>query len=67
MMETYIWQRKNTVAHYIATRSLLELCEATERKYGAHVGIRWWEQGGIDLAGTREAEATAADEYGLEE
>ena len=28
-METYIKQRKNTVVQYIATRSLLDFCEAT--------------------------------------
>ena len=29
-------------AHYIATRSLLDLCEGSERAPGAQVGIRWW-------------------------
>ena len=39
-METYIRRRKNTVVRYIATRFLLELCEAVERKQGAWVGMR---------------------------
>ena len=39
-METYIRQRKNTVVRYIATRFLLELCEAVERKQRAWVGMR---------------------------
>ena len=38
-METYIRQRHNTVAQYISTQSLLDLCEATERKQGARVGM----------------------------
>ena len=39
-METYIRRRKNTVVRYIATRFLLELFEAVERKQGAWVGMR---------------------------
>ena len=50
MMEEYIWRRHNTVAQYISTRSLLELCEATERTPMEMVGMRWWEQEEIDLA-----------------
>ena len=50
-METYIRRRLNTVANYIATRLIMDLCEATERKQGEQVGIRWWEQAGIDPAG----------------
>ena len=68
-MEAYIWQRHNTVAQYIATRSLLDLCNATERMQGARVVIWWWEQAGIDMTGERETTETAAevDEYGMEE
>ena len=65
-METYIWQRQNTAAQYIATQSLLDLCDATERKQGSWVWICWWEQSGIDLAGAREMAASAeADDNGL--
>ena len=41
MMEEYIRQIQNTSTQYIATRSLLDLCEASERTTGAQVGIRW--------------------------
>ena len=41
-METYIWKKQNTVAQYIATLSLLDLCEATESKQGAWVEMQWW-------------------------
>ena len=34
-MEEYISRRYNTVAQYIATRSLLDLCEGSERDPGA--------------------------------
>ena len=48
------------------------LCEAAERKRGGRVGLRWWEQAGIDLAAAAEAAAAEtaaeeAEEYGLEE
>ena len=33
-MEEYIWKRKNTVTQYIAIRSLLDLCEGSERGLG---------------------------------
>ena len=48
-MEEYVRRRQNMVAKYIATRSLLDLCEGLERAPGVRVGMRWWEQVGIDL------------------
>ena len=60
-METYIRKRQNTVAQYIATRSILDLCESTERKQQVWVGMWWWEQMGIDLAGARYTAAAAAE------
>ena len=41
-MEEYVRRRQNTVAQYIATRSLLVLCEGLERDPGVQVGMRWW-------------------------
>ena len=66
-MEEYIRQHQNTVVRYIATRSLLDLCEGSERDPGARVGMRWWEQEVIDLAGAREATVAVAKEEGGEE
>ena len=40
--------RQNTVAQYIATRPLLDLCEGTTQLGGARVEMRWWDQKGID-------------------
>ena len=38
-MEEYIWRRQNMFAQYIATRSLLDLCEGSERAPGVRVGM----------------------------
>ena len=52
------------VTQYIATRSLLDLCEWSERSMGGWVGVWWWDQVGINMSGAREA---AAEEDGGEE
>ena len=49
------------VAHFIDTRSLLELCEETERTTGEWVGMQCWEQGVIYLTGARSRAVVAAD------
>ena len=41
-METYIRRRQNVVACYIATQSLLDICEAMKSKQGAWMGMQWW-------------------------
>ena len=56
MMEDYIRRRQNTVAQYITTRSVLDLCEGSERDPGARVGMRWREEVGI-LEGSQEVAA----------
>ena len=56
-MEEYIRRRQNTVAQYISMRSLLDLCEGSERAPGA----------GIDLAGAWESAAATAEGDGAEE
>ena len=68
MMEEYIRRSQNTVTQYIDTRSLLDLCEGTERIPGIRVEMRWWNPEEIDLVGSREkAEAEAeAEEDGAE-
>ena len=47
-IRTSILRRQNTVAQYIATRPLLDLCEGARAREGAKVPLRWWEQAGID-------------------
>ena len=49
----YVSNRQNTVAQYIATWSILDLCEKMVQRPGGWVAWRWWEQEGIDLAGAR--------------
>ena len=43
-----IANRQNTVAQYIATRPLLDLCEEARAREGTRVPLRWWNQKGID-------------------
>ena len=62
-MEEYIRRQQNTVSQYIATRSLVDLCEGLERSPGAIVGMWWWEQAGIGLVGSWEV-AVATSEGG---
>ena len=44
----YRLNRQNTVAQYIATRPLLDLCEGASARAGTRVPLRWWNQKGID-------------------
>ena len=59
-MEEYIWQHKSTVTQYISTGSLFDLCEGSKKEPGARVGMRWWDQAGINLKGARKAAAATA-------
>ena len=43
------------------------MCEAGDRKRGALVGMRWWEQAGTDMEGVLETAVVEADKDGLEE
>ena len=47
-VRTYINRRHNTVAQYIDTRPLLDLCKGATQREGARVTLRWWDQTGID-------------------
>ena len=58
---------QNAVAQSIAKLLIMDLCKATERKWGARVGMQWWEKSGIELAGAREMVKVAAEKYGMEE
>ena len=66
-MEEYIRRIQNTVAQYITTRSLLDLCEGLERDPGERFDMRWWKQEGVDLAGAWEATVAVVEEEGGEE
>ena len=43
---TYIIRRQNTVAQYIVTWPIMEMFEEADRRMGAQVSKRWWEQEG---------------------
>ena len=66
-MDDYFRQRQSTFSKYIATRSLIYLCEGSERSLGGRVGMRWWEQAGINLEWAREATAAVFERDGGEE
>ena len=57
----YVTRRQNTVAQYIATQPILELCERSIWRPGSWVSWRWWEQEGLDQECTKEREAAESD------
>ena len=67
-VQTSINRRQNTVAQYIATQPLLDLCEGATQREGARVTLRWWEHKGIDWekAKAREAETESAPDPGTD-
>ena len=64
-----VTRKKNTVAQYIATRPILDLCERATWRPEAMVSRQWWEQDGIDLEGAKKrvAETTTRSEPDSEE
>ena len=53
-------RRQNTVAKYIAMRTILDLCEQSTWRPGARVSRWWWEQACIDLEGVKKRATEAA-------
>ena len=43
-VETYVSFRQNTMAQYIATRPIMDLCLVANRRPGPRVTMRWWVQ-----------------------
>ena len=66
-VETYISRRQKTVAQYISTKTIMDLCIAEKRRPGPRLAMRWWEQEGMDLEGMRttasEADYMEGEEY----
>ena len=52
-VRTSINTRQNTVAQYIETRPLLDLCEGKTQIGGARVAMRWWGQKGVGWGKTK--------------
>ena len=63
-VRTSVLRRQNTVAQFVATRTIMVLCEGTERREGTWVPQRWWEQPRIDwrLAQEQKERSEAAGE-----
>ena len=60
----YVTGRQNTVAQYIATQPILDLCDRSAQRPGAWVYRRWWKHDGLYLEG---AKKRAAAESKIEE
>ena len=58
---TYVTRRQNTVAQYIETQPILDLCERSDWRPGTWVSRRWWEQGSLDLEGLKKRAAAESD------
>ena len=54
-VESYVSHRQNTVAKFIATKPIIDLCLAAEWRSGPRVFKRWWEQGDLGVEGIRTA------------
>ena len=52
-VDTYVSCHQNTVAQYIATRSIMDLCLAEKLRLGTRVAMWWRKQEGLDLKGMR--------------
>ena len=69
-IRTSILRRQNTVAQYIATQPLLDLCVGARAREGAKVALMWWEQAGIDWGKSKEKgtekEMTARTDMGTD-
>ena len=57
---TYIMRRQKTVAQYIATQPILDLCERSARRPGARVSQGWREQDTLYLEGVKKRAAAVA-------
>ena len=60
-METYVSCHHNTVAQFIATRTIMDLCLVSERCPGSRMAKQWWEDDGMRTAAW-EAERTEGED-----
>ena len=55
-VETYVSLHQNTFVHFIAARSIIDLCLAEEQRPGSKVSKRWWDMEVLDMLGMRAAD-----------
>ena len=48
-VEIYVSLRQNTVAQFIDTRPIMDLCLAADRRLWSRLTKYWWDQVGLDL------------------
>ena len=48
-VEMYVLCRNNTIAHYIVTCPIMELCLVAEQRPGSWLTQQWWEQAGLNF------------------
>ena len=68
-VDTYVVCIQNTVSKFIATKSIMDLFLAVERRHDVRLYQRWWEHENLDLE-ARQAIANAVevtDMKGMEE
>ena len=61
---------QNTVAQYISTQPILDLCESSAQRPGAWVSRQWWKHDGLYLEGAKkraEAESKIEEAISKEE
>ena len=54
-VDNYVSVCHITVAQIIATRPIMELCLAADRRPGPRISNRWWEKDKVDVEGMRTA------------
>ena len=60
-IRTYVTRRQNTVAQYIATRPIMDLCDWSACRLGVWVSQGWWDQDGLKLEREKERSAPESD------
>ena len=61
-VETYVSRRQNTVAQYIATKPIVDLCLAVDRRPVTKLSKLWWYQEGLGLVRMRTVDQEAEQE-----
>ena len=61
---TCITRSQTTIAQYIVTQMILDLCECSDQSPRARVSRRWQEQDSLDLEVAKKKSAAAAESDG---